>query len=150
MLKYYAQKDNYVNVFTGEERAKKFCEENPGYELAPVRAWKYYDRNLKNSTTRYTDIKGETLQEAISNNIDKILKSMGQYGVSGYTLVSAKLIREEGKVYFVVESYPFSDALVGYSESMKNKENLKIEKLEILEVTDDELPESGYVFKLNK
>ncbi len=142
-----AVKGNTKIRFSQEEAAQQFITENPGYEYEQSREWWYFDSNASN---RKVYISGPNLVVAIENNIVPILKCMGLYGPSGYTLKSARLYRKDDKVFFEVEGWTFSEALVGFGEEpdkTPTDDNAVQLRLEINNVSDDELEEE-YIFEL--
>jgi len=150
MKKFIAKKGNTSICFKSEEDAKNYCAEHPEYNYEFRREWEYYDSEMRNSTTRYSRFSGNNLIDAIEQNFPQIMKTTRLYGASGYTLKSVKLQKINGATELIIESWPFSNALVGYSPKMCNKENLRKESIEIHGVENDEFVDHEYSFEIKK
>jgi hypothetical protein len=141
MKKHLTVKGNIVTNFKSKESALTHLKAHPDETYQERNEWRYYNSNSQNSTTRYETITGDTFEKAVEASFEKITKHVGLYGASGYILKSVTITdNKNGTATLNIIGYSFSDALVGYKESMLTTENEKHISLEILDVEDGDIP----------
>lgn len=150
MRKYAAVKNNCRVVFSIKENAENYISEHPEHNYEEYSEWRYYDPHYRNSTTSYRDLRGESLSATIEHNFCELMRTVGLYGASGYTLKRV-YIRQHGNIAtLTIIGWCFSSALVGYEKSMLNDDNLKTINIDILDVEDGDVPNGYYEFEILK
>lgn len=150
MKKYAAIKNNHRIIFNNKENAENYISEHSEYNYEEYNEWRYYDPHYRNSTTSYRDLRGESLIATIEHNFSELMRTVGLYGASGYTLKQV-YIRQRGNIAtLTIIGWCFSSALVGYEKSMLNDDNLKTINIDILDVEDGDVPNGFYEFEILK